>query len=71
MVNKCRYCGDEWSPNHKWSNQKLYNCEVERESETSNSDSNKEGSKEEINDINTHFEEAMPKTSLPIITSIA
>jgi hypothetical protein len=33
--SKCRYCGDKWSPGHKCNNKKLYTCEAEKESNTS------------------------------------
>jgi hypothetical protein len=58
--NKCRYCGDKWSPGHKCNSKKLYTCEAEKESDTSDSDSDEE-SKDESDAPNTEPEEAMPK----------
>ena len=55
---------------HKCNNKKLYNCEVEKESDLSIRDSNDEASKEENLDVNVESEEIMPKISLAAITSI-
>jgi hypothetical protein len=67
--NKCRYCGDKWSPGNRCNTEKLYTCEAKKESDTFSSDSYKE-IKDEYDVPSTNPKEAMPKISLDEITRI-
>jgi len=70
--NKCRRCGEKWSPGHRCINKKLYTCQAEKESDIASSVSDFDIEDKEENDAPiTNSEEPMPKISLAAITRIA
>lgn len=67
--NKCRHCGEKWSPGHKCINKKLYTCQAEKESDTASSVSDFDIEDKEENDAPIIYsKEPMPKISLAAIT---